>query len=68
MAGPWSDLPPEPPRPRERPFRLPGRRGGVREPFIRNWRALAIVAFLLFLAPPLASWLARVILGLLQGR
>ena len=67
--GPWSNLPPEPsarrpPRLRE-PF-LNRRRGG-REPWIRNWKALAIIGFLLFVAPPICGWLSRLIIGMVQG-
>jgi hypothetical protein len=62
--GPWSNLPvPEPP-PREP---LLKRRKAAREPWIRNWKGLAIIGFLLFIAPPLAGWLSRVILSMVQG-
>lgn len=62
--GPWSDLPPPEPPPRQP---LLQRRKGAREPWIRNWKGLALVGFLLFVAPPLAGWLSRLILSMVQG-
>jgi hypothetical protein len=62
--GPWSSLPPPEPPARE-PFLK--RRKTAREPWIRNWKGLAIIAFLLFIAPPMASWLSRIILSMMQG-
>lgn len=66
--GPWSNLPPtEPPVRRREPF-LNRRKGArQREPWIRNWKGLAIIAFLLFIAPPLCGWLSRLIIGMVQG-
>jgi hypothetical protein len=64
FRGPWSDLPPPEPRAREPMLR---RRRGAREPWIRNWKGLAIIGFLLFVAPPLAAWLSRIILSAVQG-
>ena len=64
-SGPWSDLPPEATtRPREPLLKRPRT---AREPWIRNWRALAIIAFLLFVAPPLAAWLSRYIMAMAAG-
>ena len=66
-SGPWSDLPPSAsPKQREPWIRLRRSKGG-REPWIRNWRGVAIVVFLLFVAPPLAGWLSRLIMGMAQG-
>ena len=76
MPGPWSDLPPTPPpkrAPRARPnwskWRggAPGARRGGREPIIKNWRGLLVIAFLLFGAPLLVNWLSHVIMGLAAG-
>jgi hypothetical protein len=67
FKGPWSDLPPPEPSPKK-PFPLkPIRRSGSREPFIRNWRGLLVVIFLLFGAPWLANWVAHLIMAKLQG-
>ena len=68
MSGPWSDLPP-PSRPDRRPQPLwrPRLQRGSREPFINNWRGLAILAFLVFVAPVLVRWIIRVVTGLATG-
>ena len=66
-SGPWSDLPPPATSPsrREPLLRRPG--GAGRQPLVRNWRGLAIIGFLLFIAPPLAGWLSRVVMGMVSG-
>ena len=64
--GPWSALPPPGAAPRQPFLKRPGK-GSLREPWIRNWKGLAIIGFLLFIAPPLAGWLSRVIISMVQG-
>ena len=66
-SGPWSDLPPATPAPSAREPLLRRRGGARREPLVRNWRGLAIIGFLLFIAPPLAGWLSRVVMGMVSG-
>ncbi len=65
--GPWSNLPPPeaPARARREPLLKPGK--AAREPWIKNWKGVAIIAFLLFVAPPVCGWLARLIMGMVQG-
>ena len=66
--GPWSDLPPEPEPRRNATARWRSLRHGPREPFINNWKGLLIVAFLLFAAPLLASWLGHLIMSYVAAR
>ena len=39
----------------------------AREPIINSWRGLAICAFLLFVAPPLAGWAGRILMHMFFG-
>ena len=70
--GPWSVQPDR--RVERRPSisqtKPPGwkpTRRRAREPFINRWRPLLLVAFLLFVAPVLASWAARWIMSAING-
>jgi hypothetical protein len=67
FKGPWSDLPPPEPPPREPLLKRRRSSARVREPFIRNWRGLLIVLFLLFVAPWLANIVAHMIMAQFQG-
>lgn len=65
--GPWSDLPPRGPQPSRPPPRKPAGRRRLREPIINNWRGLAIILFLLFVAPILVRWVSAMVIGLIPG-
>jgi hypothetical protein len=60
VVGPWENLPKT--KPVRQPILKIGK--GPREAIIGNWRALAICVVLLVVAPPLAGWLAHLIMTL----
>ena len=62
--GPWSNLAARPAKPPTPMFRT---RQSSREPLVNNWRNLAIIAFLLLVAPVLVAWVSRFIIGLIPG-
>ncbi|MHB8284260.1 MAG: hypothetical protein ACYDD1_06245 [Caulobacteraceae bacterium] len=57
IKGPWrtAPKPPQPPR-----FSIKPRRGR-REPIINNWPMLVGIGLLIFVAPPVARWIAQLI-------
>jgi hypothetical protein len=65
VKGPWDDLPPPKPPPREP---LLKRRPAAREPFIRNWRLFAILLLMIFVMPPVVRWLYYTLIGMFMGR
>ena len=62
--GPWDDLPKTEPPPRQP---LVKRRAGVREPFIKNWRLLAVLLLMIFVMPPVVRWLYYTVVAMLAG-
>ncbi|WP_158916072.1 hypothetical protein [Caulobacter sp. S45] len=61
VQGPWENTQ------KVRPAREPIFKRGRREPIINSWRGLAICAFLLFVAPPLAGWAGRILMHMFFG-
>jgi hypothetical protein len=44
------------------------KRGGrLREPFVNNWRLLAIVLLMIFVMPPVVRWLYYTLVGMFMG-
>jgi hypothetical protein len=64
VKGPWDDLPKPAPPPREP---LLKRRPAVREPFIKNWRLLAILLVMIFVMPAVVRWLYYTLVGMFMG-
>jgi hypothetical protein len=64
VKGPWDDLPAQKPPPRE-PLLKRGSR--LREPFVNNWRMLAILLLMLFVMPPVVRWLYYMLVGMFMG-
>ncbi len=64
VKGPWDDLPKAAPPPRQPLFK---RRSGAREPFINNWRLLAILLLMIFVMPPVVRWLYYTLVGIFMG-
>jgi hypothetical protein len=62
VPGPWEIKTPKPPR--QPIFKRSGRTG---VPIINSWRGLLVLGLLLFVAPPVIGFVARLILGLMQG-
>jgi hypothetical protein len=61
VKGPW-DKPSKRPRPPRQPLlRRQPARGRGREPIINNWKMLVVLLLLLFVAPPVATWLTQVL-------
>jgi len=59
MTGPWDNLP-DSPKTKEPLFKR-GWRG--REAMVSNWRGLVLIIFLILIAPPIATWIAGLIMG-----
>jgi hypothetical protein len=74
VRGPW-DQPAETParRPKIAVWRRPairrgkGARGAKGEPMVNNWGRLALLLGLLFVLPPVASWLVHRVLQMMNG-
>jgi len=64
VKGPWDDLPTPKPPPREP---LLKRRTTAREPFINNWRLLAILLLMIFVMPSVVRWLYFTLVGMFAG-
>jgi hypothetical protein len=64
VKGPWDDLPAPKAAPREP---LLKRRAAVREPFIKNWRILALLLVMIFIMPPVVRWLYYTLVGMFMG-
>jgi len=64
VKGPWDDLPKPAPPPREPVIK---RRSGAREPFINNWRLLAVLLLMIFVMPPVVRWLYYTLVGIFAG-
>jgi len=64
VKGPWDDLPPPQPPPREP---LIKRRSGPREPLINNWRLFAILLLMIFVMPTVVRWLYYTLVGMFMG-
>jgi hypothetical protein len=68
VRGPW-DRPPEKParRLKEPVWRRPAARRSGREPMVNNWGRLVLLLGLLFLLPPVATWLVHRLAQLASG-
>jgi hypothetical protein len=64
VKGPWDDLPAPKPPPRAPLLKRGGR---LREPFVNNWRLLAIVLLMIFVMPPVVRWLYYTLVGMFMG-
>ncbi len=64
VKGPWDDLPAPKPPPRQPILK---RRTSAREPWISNWRLLAILLLMIFVMPPLVSWLYYTLVEMFAG-
>ncbi len=68
VRGPWDQPAGTPVRKTARtPLGRPAARRGKGEPMVNNWGRLALLLGLLFLLPPVASWLVHRGLSLLTG-
>jgi hypothetical protein len=64
VKGPWDDLPKPAPPPRQPLIKRPS---GAREPFVKNWRLLAIVLLMIFVMPAVVRWLYYTLVGMFAG-
>ncbi len=65
VKGPWDDLPNPAPPPRQPLLKRSAR---AREPFINNWRLLAILLLMIFVMPPVVRWLYYTLVGMFMGQ
>ncbi len=65
VKGPWDDLP-KPARLPRQPLLKP--RSRLREPFINNWRLLALLLLMIFVMPPVVRWLYYTFVGMFMGQ
>jgi hypothetical protein len=64
VKGPWDDLPQQKPPPRAPLLKRSSR---AREPFVNNWRLLAIVLLMIFVMPTVVRWLYYTLVGMFMG-